>query len=359
MKYFLGIIITLGLTVGGYFLYQKYETANTMIHNLNNELSQKESQLSQAQTLEENIQTLESSLENNKRKQEEKDTIYTILAGGDIMMDRGVEGKIKKLGKDYNFSFDLIRDDLVEADFVFANLEGSISDVGVDTGKAYSFRFEPDVADAIAGSGIDLVSLANNHMLDWGRQSLCETTQHLDRVAVDYVGAGCDSKIAERPYVTTLGNTKIGFLAYTEFYIGAHALGDKPGMSEYHMKKISERIKNLKQEVDIVMVSMHWGAEYKNRATDKQVDLGQQLVEAGADVVIGHHPHVDQEIERYGDGWIIYSLGNFVFDQSWSEETMQGLLAEIQIQEGRVYDVVPRPIQLNDNYQPYIKKEVL
>ena len=103
------------------------------------------------------------------------------------------------------------------------------------------------------------------------------------------------------------------------------------------------------------MVSMHWGAEYKARATDVQVELGQKIIDMGADVIIGHHPHVDQEIERYGGGWIIYSLGNFIFDQSWSENTMEGLLAEIQIQNSRVYDVKPIPIQLNENYQPYIK----
>lgn len=352
MKYFLGILIILGLGVGSYFLYQKYESTNNLISQLNNELNQKDQQIAQTQNLEKNIK----SLEENLREKEISEKIYTIIAGGDIMMDRGVEGKIKKFGKDYSFSFDLIRNDLEKADYVFANLEGSISDVGADTGKPYSFRFEPIVSKALSSAGIDLVSLANNHMLDWGRESLCETTKHLDAVSINYVGGGCSSETAERPHIITLGNTKIAFLAYTEFYQGAHAVGNTAGMSEWDMGKITQRISNIKKnnQADIVMVSMHWGEEYKNRASDNQVEIGQQLVDAGADVIIGHHPHVDQEIERYNEGWIIYSLGNFVFDQSWSQETMQGLLAEIQIQNGRVYDIIPITIQLNENYQPYI-----
>lgn len=351
MKYFLRILLLIGVVIGSWFGYQHYQKMTVDVLALRAQIQKNDIRADQVLSLENNIRGLKSDLEAEQQKGE----IYTILAGGDIMMDRGVKGKIKKLGKDYNFSFDLIRDDLDKVGYVFANLEGSISDVGADTGKPYSFRFEPEVADALAMGGIDGVSLANNHMLDWGRQSLCETTKHLDRVDIDYVGGGCDSETAERALIKEFGNTTVGFLAYTEFYQGAHAVSDRPGMSEWDLKKIEERIQELKNNVDIVMVSMHWGAEYKDRATGAQVELGQQFIDMGADVIIGHHPHVDQEIERYGDGWIIYSLGNFIFDQSWSENTMEGLLADIQIQNGRVYDVVPIPIQLNENYQPYLK----
>ena len=106
------------------------------------------------------------------------------------------------------------------------------------------------------------------------------------------------------------------------------------------------------EEVDLVFVSIHWGEEYVDRAPERIVKIGHALVDAGVDVIIGHHPHVDQEVERYGEGWIIYSLGNFIFDQSWSENTMEGLLANIKVQDGRVYDIVPQKIQLNKNYQP-------
>ncbi len=334
MKYLFGITVLALLAFSAWTSYDKHQQTQE-VDELKNAIAR---------------------LERELQEREAREKVYTMVAGGDLMLDRGVEAKIKKLGKDYDFAFDKVRDYLKSADLVFANLEGSLSDVGADLGSVYSFRFEVAVAQALADAGIDVVSLANNHMLDWGRASLCATTTNLRNVSIDFVGAGCNSAEAERPHMTTLGNTRIAFLAYTEFYKGAHATASKAGMSEYDMEKITARIAALKQEpnVDIVMVSMHWGEEYQNRATDAQVRLGQRLVDAGADVVIGHHPHVDQEIERYGDGWIIYSLGNFVFDQSWSEETMQGLLAEIHIQDGKILDVVPKPIQLNAHYQPYL-----
>lgn len=352
MKYITGIIFLIALVGASWFGYQKYNDLQQTLSVLNLELSQAQGEADMAGNLRNNINQLNDQL----TEKTESEKIYTILVGGDIMMDRGVEAKIKKLGKDYNFSFDLIRDDLKNADYVFANLEGSISDVGADTGKAYSFRFEPKVAKALVDGNIGGVSIANNHMLDWGRESLCETTKHLDAVGIDYVGGGCNSEIAERPLIKEFGMTSVALLAYTEFYIGAHAVGDRPGMSEYDLSKIEERIEELKKEVDLIMVSMHWGAEYEDRATDAQVQLAKVIIDMGVDVIIGHHPHVDQEIEKYNNGWIIYSLGNFIFDQSWSKETMQGLLAEIQIQDGRVYDIIPKPIQLNSNYQPYVVK---
>lgn len=289
--------------------------------------------------------------------QEQQERIYTIILGGDIMLDRGVEARIKNLGKTYDFPFEEIQPVLSQADLVFANLEGSMSSVGADTGKEFSFRFEPIAASAIKNAGIDIVSLANNHMLDWGRESLCETTRNLDSVLVRYVGAGCNSVSAEAPAVFNLGNSKVAFLAYTEFYKGAHATDERAGMSEFNMSKITERIKNLKQQegIDIVMVSMHWGEEYKPRANDFQVTTGQALIDAGADVIIGHHPHVDQEIERYKDGWIIYSLGNFVFDQSWSKETMEAILAQVKIQNKHIIDLRALPFVINNNFQPSLE----
>ena len=350
MKQFFIILFLIGLGFFGYLGYQRYDSARDTIRNLNATLQQKTTTINNQSSLESQIKTLESEIDQQK--------IYTILAGGDIMLDRGVEGKIKKLDKNYDFAFDLIRNDFNAADFVFANLEGPISDLGADTGKKYSFRFEPAVAQALKNAGIDIVSLANNHMFDWGRNALCQTTQLLDKQFLFYVGAGCNSQQAEKAYTFTLGNTTVAILAYTEFYKGAHARENSPGISEYDIKKIQQRIDELrlKQSVDIVMVSMHWGEEYKDRATDHQVTMAHELINTGANVIIGHHPHVDQEIERYKDGWIIYSLGNLVFDQSWSENTMEGLLAEIQIQNKRVYDTVPKKIQLNENFQPAIVK---
>lgn len=353
MKYFLGIVIGVSLLVALFFFHGHYQSIKKQIVFLDSQLSQYDIPAGEVHTLKSNLQNIQERL--FIKEQEEK--VFTIHALGDMMLDRGVKARVKGIGNNsYDFLFDKIRDTLDQADIVFANLEGSISDVGADTGKPYSFRFEPAVALALKNAGIDVVSLANNHMLDWGRDSLCATITHLNNAEIGFVGAGCNATEAEAPYIITLGNTTLGFLAYTEFYQGAHATDTRAGMTEYSIKKIKERIQSLKQDhdVDLVFVSMHWGDEYKTRAVPGQVSVGRELIDAGVDVVIGHHPHVAQEIERYGNGWIIYSLGNFIFDQSWSEETMKGLMAEIQVKNKRIYDIVPIPIRINNNFQPYL-----
>ena len=194
-------------------------------------------------------------------------------------------------------------------------------------------------------------------MLDWGRASLCATGKNLAKVGIKSVGAGCNEDEANHIEFVNLGNTRIAFLAYTEFLRPwGTAKKDTPGISEYNLKKIIQKAQKIKNEgqADLVFVSMHWGEEYKDRAPERIVKNAHKLIDGGVDVIIGHHPHVDQEIERYGKGWIIYSLGNFVFDQSWSENTMQGLLAEIKVQDKKIVDIVPRFIQLNKYYQPVL-----
>lgn len=356
MKYIITIIIAVGLCILAWIGYQRYQNTQLILQNLTQELDSKNQELSRSETLIETIQVLEEKLHD----QQESQQIYHVIAGGDIMLDRGVEKVIDAQGGDYSFPFALIGDYLQGVDLVFANLEGSLSDTGVDQGNKYSFRFDVPAAQAMSDAGIDIVSLANNHMLDWGRDSLCATMGHLADVDIASVGAGCNTQQAEEPYIVTLGDTRIAFLAYTEFHTWAAATDTSPGMSEYSMDNISRQIKRIKEDnlADIVMVSIHWGEEYLDRAPDRIVALGHEIVDLGADVIIGHHPHVDQEIERYRDGWILYSLGNFVFDQSWSVNTMQGLLADIKIQDKQITDIQPIPIQLNNNYQPYVMEKI-
>ena len=290
------------------------------------------------------------------KRLEESQKIYHILVGGDIMLDRGVESKILAVGGgDWTFPWKNIGEDFRNADIAFANFEGSMSNVGSDTGKKYSFRFNTEAVKGLEYAGFDVVSLANNHMLDWGRESLCETTKNLESAGVGYIGAGCNAQQANTPYIADLGDTKVAFIGYTTFYEGAHATDERAGITELDREKMKQTIRDLKASgVDVVLLSMHWGIEYDTRSSKREQDFAHELVDAGLDVLVGHHPHVAQEIERYKDGWIIYSLGNLVFDQYFSEETMQGLLADIQIQNGRVYDIQPKKIQLNADYQPEI-----
>lgn len=285
---------------------------------------------------------------------------YTVVLVGDMMLDRGVESKINAVGNgDYNFAFDNIRHILTAADVTFGNLEGSLSNVGADTGKPYSFRFEPELAGALQNAGFDVLALANNHILDWGRSSLCATVGNLEAVGIFGSGAGCETNRAEQAYIHELPDgTQLGFLSYTEFYKGGYAREDTPGLAHYTEDNMTMRITELKERgIDIVFVSLHWGLEYHTRSDEKQQALARTLVDAGADVVVGHHPHVAQEIEKYKDSWIIYSLGNFIFDQNWSEQTMKGLLANVVIRDSEIADVESVVTYLNENYQPAIDPE--
>jgi len=310
-----------------------------------------------AQLQNDNVASVASSVKSAfAREREAKPDVYTMLAVGDIMLDRGVEARALQNGG-FNFIFDRIQSTLNDADIVFGNLEGPISDRGTDTGKKYSFRFLPETAPALQLAGFDVLALANNHGLDWGRGALCDTFTNLIQVQIQPIGGGCNAQSAERPVIITLDDgTQVGFLAYTEFYKGGFAREDTPGFAQYSMDNMTQRIRQLSQQVDVVMVSLHWGHEYHLRSNEAQQELAYSLIDAGANVILGHHPHVIQEIERHKDGWIVYSLGNFVFDQKFSEQTMQGLMARLYIVGGEVQNIQPIIVSLNDNYQPHIKE---
>ncbi|MDH5442179.1 MAG: CapA family protein, partial [Candidatus Nomurabacteria bacterium] len=236
-----------------------------------------------------------------------RDKIFHVYAVGDIMLSRGVEAKVNRAGGDYNLPFRLISDDLNQADLVFANHEGPMSDLGGDQGGKYSFRFDTKFAQMLAGAGVDIVSLANNHMFDWGKDALCDTPAQLKQVDIDSVGAGCDSARANKPSIQTLDDgTRIAFIAYQNLLPNkwASAGDNRPGMSNFDRQEIVKTIQGLQNNdiADLIFVSIHWGAEYKTRSNIDQQNLAHEWIDAGADVVIGHHPHVAQEIERYGNG---------------------------------------------------------
>ncbi len=288
----------------------------------------------------------------------EKKTISVVLVG-DIMLNRGVEYMMKTEGNgDFRFPFSKIAKDLKKADILFGNLEGPISDKGTKAGSIYSFRAEPKVIEGLTFAGFDVISLANNHAFDYGREALEDTFLKLKTAGVDYVGGGFDENEAYSPVIKEVNGTKIGFLAYTNLEPESwKATSENSGIawvSEEDMEKIKENIKSAKEKVDILIVSLHAGEEYAAEPTQFQIEFSKAAIDAGADLVIGHHPHVVQKSEKYKDKWIFYSLGNFVFDQSFSEETMRGEILEILIKDGKVNELIPKKIKLNNYFQPEI-----
>lgn len=292
-----------------------------------------------------------ASLEQHQQKQPD---VYTIVFAGDVMLDRGVGWYVDRYGAgDWRFPWRFVVDQLSSADLVFLNHEGVMSDVGQDAGGVYSFNFPIDALDGLLFAGVDVVSLANNHSFDWGGVALCDTRRRLYAHGIGVVGAGCSYDEANAPYVHVFDDgSSVGFLGYTSFYPNGAADAVHPGISDYTLENMQRSIVALRESVDAVFVSLHWGEEYQSRSNAEQRRVGRALIDAGAVAVIGHHPHVIQEVEEYNDGWIFYSLGNFIFDQYFSAETMEGLVVFVSVQGGKVVSVDTKKALLNTHYQP-------
>jgi poly-gamma-glutamate synthesis protein (capsule biosynthesis protein) len=255
-----------------------------------------------------------------------------ILFVGDMMFDRYIREAVGKYGKgDYGYIFSNIKDQLNQYDLVVGNLEGPITkktsvSVGtaMDDRKNLVFSFDPAVADTLDENNIKLVGLGNNHILNQGKEGASETKKYLNEAGVRYFGDmnGESEEYLEIGFPS--GNPisqqiRIGFVSYNY---------SAPGSFERAIKDI----KSLKEKLDIVVVCPHWGTEYRTGDPGKNIrEMGHQFVEAGADLVIGTHPHVIESSEDYKGKKIFYSLGNFVFDQYFSPDTMRGLAVEVEI----------------------------
>jgi len=281
----------------------------------------------------------------------------TIILVGDIMLDRRVEYMMKK-NNDWRWPFLKIANDLKKGDIVFGNLEGPISDKGKKVGSIYSFRANPKAIEGLTFAGFNILSLANNHAFDYGREALEDTFLRLKNNGIDYVGAGFNESEAYEPIIKEVKGLKIAFLAYTN--LGSpHWAATKESLGiawvdQNNLEKIKKNIEKVKKEVDILIVSLHSGEEYSFKPNQFQIDFSKMAIDGGANLVVGHHPHVIQPIEKYKEGYIAYSLGNFIFDQDFSKETMRGVLLKVIIEEGKIKEVVPIEVKINQYFQPEI-----
>ena len=242
-----------------------------------------------------------------------------LCLGGDVMMDSYVAGYIKDNGVDYPWSS--VSNFLKEADISLVNLETSVSTRGSTKKPAgYGFRSNPKTLEGLKNAGIDLVSIANNHVLDFGKEAFYDTLKYLDEYKIGYVGGGENRTKAEEVAIIEKNGIKFGFISYTSItpnnaWIAsdnsqgiAVFKGDKDGYA--HLVK---NVKAAKNKCDILIVILHWGVEYDKAPKKWQTDMAHALVDSGADVIYGHHPHVLQGIEIYKGKPILYSTGNFVF----------------------------------------------
>ena len=206
---------------------------------------------------------------------------------------------------------------LKTADLAFLNLEGPISDKGTKLSwKEYTFRSRTALAQGLASAGVDVVSMANNHAMDCGSAALLDTIERLDAAGVQHAGGGKNVTAARTPAILNTKAGKVAVLAFTDKYASGFAAGEEhAGVATIgDGSKVLEAVKAAKQQADYVIVSFHWGTEYTFTAAGYQRSLAHKCVDAGADLVLGHHPHVIQGVEVYKNKLIAYSLGDFVFD---------------------------------------------
>jgi len=282
----------------------------------------------------------------------------TLFFVGDIMLDRGVEAKVKKYGQgNWKFPFLKIADTLKKSDILFGNLEGPVSDKGRNVGSIYSFRADPKAIEGLSYAGFDVLSVANNHCFDYTISALEDTFLRLKEVNIDYVGGGFNEEEAYAPIIKEIKGAKIAFLAYTNLGSPSwQAKKNRSGIAWLTKEKLEEGVKTARKQADIVIVSFHFGDEYQTQSNAEQKDFAHLAIDSGANLVVGHHPHVVQEIEKYGEGYISYSLGNFIFDQNFSEETMEGLLLKVLVEGKKIKEVLPLDVKINEFFQPELAK---
>ncbi|MDP2593627.1 MAG: CapA family protein [bacterium] len=286
----------------------------------------------------------------------EKD-IVTLAFVGDIMLDRGVEAEIiRHAGGKFSFPFEFVKEEFLKYDLVFGNLEGVISDKGFDRRDLYSFRMNVEALPALKEAGFDILSVANNHSDDWGREAFEDMLGRFKSEGIVYVGGGFTEGEAYGGKSVKINDLKITFLAFSDFDTFLKADGAVSGEALIDEEKLANYVGFAQIQNDIVVVSFHFGEEYQSLPNKRQIQLSRLAIEAGADLVVGHHPHVIQPLEKYQNRYIAYSLGNFIFDQYFSDETMEGGLLEVEIEGKSIKNARLKKVLLNKHYQPSLEK---
>jgi poly-gamma-glutamate synthesis protein (capsule biosynthesis protein) len=197
-------------------------------------------------------------------------------------------------------------------DLMMVNLENAVTRSIDSMEEEFVFKMKPDYLSQLCSAGISIVNCANNHSADFGIKGILETIQQLDSAGIQHTGIGRNLSEARKPVILNVNYVRIGFLGYggSGKFIASRT---RPGTTSRSQWLILEDIKRLKPQVDFVVINIHWGEELETEPDSNQIILAHRMIEGGADLIVGHHPHVLQGIERYHGKIVAYSLGNFVF----------------------------------------------
>lgn len=280
--------------------------------------------------------------------------VTSIIFVGDIMLGRDVES-VSKLNGGYRHPFTETESILQSADITIGNLESPlIAGEAVPT-ESMVFRADEAWAGALAAAGFDILGLANNHIPNQGADGIRTTIAVLDEAGIQHAGAGETESAARQPADIMVGGSTVALLAYNDTDVvpdGYFAAGDLSGTAIMDIPTVAIDIAKARTRADWVCVFMHSGTEYAANPNQRQIEFAHAAIDAGADMVIGQHPHVVQSAELYRGKYIFYSLGNFVFDQMWSIETRQGIMLQLTLEGAKLISLRLMPIQIENYSQP-------
>ena len=292
--------------------------------------------------------------EENTETEEDTQLSVKLSFAGDVLLASGVESLIEQKGTEFIISD--VKHIFEESDISMVNLECAISERGTKApDKQFTFRAKSQTLDVLKSSKIDIVSLANNHTLDFGVEALLDTFQNLKDYGIKYAGAGMNMDEAARPVFIEENGIKIAFIASSRVIpvVSWTAGENTPGLAvTYDPKRTLEEIASAKKQADIVVVYVHWGEERKEMPLDYQKNMARAYIDEGADIVVGSHPHVLQGLEFYKGKLIAYSLGNFIFTDS-RKDTMV-LQAEVNKSGVESVRIIPCRIE---NLRPVLIKD--
>lgn len=288
----------------------------------------------------------------------------TLAVVGDLQLARGLETMMARHGLSY--PLERVAKRLSAAGLTIANLESPLGRTGKPLpGKGIWFRARPEAAAVVTQGGFDAVTVANNHILDYDTENFLETLDLLRAIGVRAVGGGAELAAARRPVLLEARGIRVALLGYSQFadilFSYAHprpfaATESRPGVAPLQTDLVATDIASARKQADVVAVLVHWGDEYQNLPNRQQVEWAHAFVDAGADLVLGFHPHAIQGFEAYGRGLIAYSLGNFVMDQ-WEPVTTESMLLEIALTRGRDGQVRVGPARVTPvgirDFRPY------
>jgi poly-gamma-glutamate synthesis protein (capsule biosynthesis protein) len=292
--------------------------------------------------------------------------VVTLSVVGDVMLGRRVGQRMAE-ASDFAAPLRPTARRLAAADLTIGNLESTLSTRGSPTQGGDSFAADPRVAAGLRLAGFDVLGLANNHVGDWGSRALTDTVDAVREMGILPVGAGANLATARRPVVVDVGDTTVGILAADSIGESPAAGGGHPGtnrlnmpprtgpLDERQLARLLADVARLRDRVDLLVVMTHWGTQYTHRPEPSQHRVGRALVDAGADLVVGGHPHWVQGIEVVdGDrrGLIVHSLGNFVFDMDFMQRTREGVVLEAVLWDGELKALEPVPYVIGPDFAP-------